>query len=317
VNPPVLGLGLNGVGQSIYVGPFAPDPDNTCEWKVWLGDCWDVNATPGGIVMGGFVPGSNPPVCCIRSFTYFQIGGPTNDICGDVFLDSNGNGAKDPGEGGVSGITVKLSGPSGPASVQTDANGHYCFLDVTPGDYTVMLDLTGSPLMPTTPTMAAVVANGCADGTAPDFGLKPPTANCDGHTPGFWSNKNGLKRINDNNIFPTMGALCLVDGSGNLFIPNNANQWKSWLLGGNAVNMAYMLSVQLAAMWCNVQSGFVSGDCMVDGGSLGNITINSLIAQAVASLCAHPLTLSGSPWRAEQEALKNALDKANNNINWL
>jgi hypothetical protein len=56
---------------------------------------------------------------------------------------------------------------------------------------------------------------------------------------------------------------------------------------------------------------------MVDGGSLGNITINSLIAQAVASLCAHPLTLSGSPWRAEQEALKNALDKANNNINWL
>jgi hypothetical protein len=39
--------------------------------------------------------------------------------------------------------------------------------------------------------------------------------------------------------------------------------------------------------------------------------------QAVASLAVYPNTPSGHPQRAAQEALKNALDAANNNQNWL
>ncbi len=39
--------------------------------------------------------------------------------------------------------------------------------------------------------------------------------------------------------------------------------------------------------------------------------------RAVLSLIAHPYTGPCSPYRREQEILKNALDAANNNLNWL
>ncbi len=88
--------------------------------------------------------------------------------------------------------------------------------------------------------------------------------------------------------------------------------------------MAYMLSVQLAAMELNVLNTFVSGTalvyetCLMDYGySTGFISINDLMAAADAELCAHPVTKSGSPDRAKQECLKNALDDANNNKNFV
>jgi hypothetical protein len=69
-------------------------------------------------------------------------------------------------------------------------------------------------------------------------------------------------------------------------------------------------------MYCNTLAGFVDLDCMTHSPGLGNQTISQLLQQAITSLAAHPYTPKGSPWRAEQEALKSALDAANNNLNW-
>jgi hypothetical protein len=41
------------------------------------------------------------------------------------------------------------------------------------------------------------------------------------------------------------------------------------------------------------------------------------MAEAAAELCAHGYTVSGDPNRNYQESLKNALDKANNNLNFV
>jgi len=78
-----------------------------------------------------------------------------------------------------------------------------------------------------------------------------------------------------------------------------------------------MLSAQLVAMWCSIAVGNVGGGALISDPVLGNVSIGSVVAQAIASLAAHPFTPSGSPFRAEQTALKNALDRANNNQNWL
>src|SRR5438093_2791256 len=88
--------------------------------------------------------------------------------------------------------------------------------------------------------------------------------------------------------------------------------------------MAYMLSAQLAAMELNVSHGFVSGSslvyeaCLKDFGyPTGFISINALMTAANNALCADGYTPSGNPDRALQECLKNALDDANNNKNFV
>lgn len=50
-----------------------------------------------------------------------------------VWEDSNQNGAQEPGEPNLSGVTVTLSGPTGTSSTTTDATGHYSFTNLLPG----------------------------------------------------------------------------------------------------------------------------------------------------------------------------------------
>ena len=82
-----------------------------------------------------------------------------------------------------------------------------------------------------------------------------------------------------------------------------------------------MLSAQLAATELNVNSGKVNGGSNVYapgvGSGAGFITINALMTAANTELGLHGSVLSGSPYRAYQEALKTALDKSNNDQNFV
>ncbi len=64
---------------------------------------------------------------------------PTDGLIGDkIFLDYNGNGAPDPGEG-IEGVTVELYDANGNlvATTETDENGMYYFGNLPGDDYTV------------------------------------------------------------------------------------------------------------------------------------------------------------------------------------
>jgi hypothetical protein len=157
-----------------------------------------------------------------------------------------------------------------------------------------------------------------------------------GLTLGFWSNKNGqaLENCPD---FTFLNTLCLVANAGGGHLTFGActtssglsadkTALNSWLLNANATNMAYMLSAQLAAMELNVRHNKLTGGgsalvyepCLKNYGySTGVISINDLMTLANNLLCANPITLSGNPARAEQECVKNALDDANNNRNFI
>ncbi|MCI9888961.1 carboxypeptidase regulatory-like domain-containing protein [Micrococcales bacterium 31B] len=56
-----------------------------------------------------------------------------------VWEDKNGNGVQDQGEPGVAGVTVNLLDKDGAVidTTTTDAEGHYIFTDLQPGDYVV------------------------------------------------------------------------------------------------------------------------------------------------------------------------------------
>ncbi|MFP6904588.1 MAG: SdrD B-like domain-containing protein, partial [Verrucomicrobiota bacterium] len=62
---------------------------------------------------------------------------PPATISGTVVKDLNANGQVDGGEGGLSGATVSLSGPSGSFQVTTGSSGNFTFTDLKQGTYTL------------------------------------------------------------------------------------------------------------------------------------------------------------------------------------
>ena len=135
------------------------------------------------------------------------------------------------------------------------------------------------------------------------------TVPSNGKTLGFWSNRNGQALVGAGDL-AALVALNLRNKSGTGFDPANYAALRTWLLNGDAVNMAYMLSVQLAAMKLNVYNGIVNGNGYYVSASM---TINQIMDAANTSLGTYGVTLSGHPQRASQEQLKNWLDELNNN----
>lgn len=143
-----------------------------------------------------------------------------------------------------------------------------------------------------------------------------------GYTLGFWSNKNGQARMTSYGMASALGFLSglnLRNYDGTPFDPASYAAFRTWLLNGNAVNMAYMLSVQLAAMELNVLTGSVSGAALVYApgsqyaNAAGFVDVATLMAEANTSLANDNLTWAGIPARAYQAYLKSALDAGNNN----
>jgi hypothetical protein len=189
---------------------------------------------------------------------------------------------------------------------------------VATGDYIVTeCDPVETNWLHTTPSIVNV--NVPEGGATVEFGNVCLGAG-GGLTLGFWSNKNGLALANADD-YALLSALCLRNADGTDFDPVNDAGFRNWILSANATNMAYMLSAQLAAMELNVYNGFVSGNAIIAVSTLvdpdGFATVNEVMAAANTALCADGITLSGDPNRALQEALKTALDKANNNQNFV
>jgi hypothetical protein len=315
--PAVYGLGLNGVGQSILLQPFGTNPNEPCRFKAWYGDDWDL--TNGSenpyLLRGGF--STTLGRCAVRSYEAFRIGdGTGSDVAGDVFLDANRDGDRDAGENGLAGWQVRLVTGSTSVLATTDQNGHYVFADVTAASYTVELVLSPGYIATTAGQFAIEVCS-CGNVAVGDFGVAPQMMNCEGHTIGFWRNRNGLALVQQHNILATLPALYLRNLCGQHVSPGTLSAWRCYLQNANSWNMAYMLSAQLAAMHCNVMAGFVDPNCMIHDCHLGNITIGELMQRSILSLMAHGYTPVCSPWRNEQARLKTALDNANNNRNWL
>jgi hypothetical protein len=257
---------------------------------------------------------------------------------GGKYYDANINGKWDSGEAGIAGWAIdyhdEVSG-----TVATEANGKFT-LTLIADTYLFeeRLPFNGNVWHQTGNTVDQTSVTGGASATLADkkytvvavddstvsglyFGNVCVGAG-GGHTLGFWSNKNGQALI-DSGDLQALRDLNLYTWPSTVFDPTTKAQVRTWLLNGTATNMAIMLSVQMAATVLNIRNGFVNSGAIVyapgtnsaDGN--GFASLSALITEANTSLATNASVLSDNPERAHQEALKNAFDAANNNLNFL
>ena len=256
-------------------------------------------------------------------------------VSGGKYYDANTNGMRDEGEPGLASWMIDYSAGE-ITRILTEADGTfrlelpadtYTFAEVMPS-YTPAWRQTGNLIDQTTTTGGAIATLNwdmsytvaVVDGSEVSglwFG-NVCLGSGGGRTLGFWSNKNGALLTSANDLM-MLSALNLRSADGSDFDPAGHMALAAWLLAAKATNMANMLSAQLAAMAMNVAEGFVSGGALVyapgsrTANANGFTTVQALVDEADASLALHANTPSGHAERAYQEALKNALDNANNN----
>jgi hypothetical protein len=94
----------------------------------------------------------------------------TASISGSKFNDANGNGVRDAGEAGVSGITINLAGPNSLIrTTTTDASGNFTFSSLPAGAFTIS-EVVPPGFAQTTPGGAGTIAVTLAAGqTATGF----------------------------------------------------------------------------------------------------------------------------------------------------
>jgi hypothetical protein len=283
----------------------------------------------------------SPSDCKYDAFKVQAGGGvkPFGVVSGMKYYDANTNGQWDSGEPGISGWLIDFTdGVSG--TLTTDSSGMFS-VTLNPAKYTFAERVAGSPWMQTgnlvdqslttggaTVTLnvdksytVELVDNSTASGLY--FGNVCLGAG-GGHTLGFWSNKNGQKIMNsDPSVFAFLSSLNLRKADGTNFDPPDYSTFRTWLLNASATNMAYMLSAQLAAMELNVRYRFVNGNALIyapgtnRANANGFATVNDVMAEANTELGVHGTAYSGDAWRSYQEALKTALDNANNNLTFV
>jgi hypothetical protein len=281
-------------------------------------------------------------------------------ISGRKFYDANANGTQDAGEPGIPGWKISVMDASGAvATTFTDANGDFLF-HAPVGSYTVAEVLPpGVNWVAITPLSSNVSVTPGACGPVCLFGnacIVPPA---NGFTIGFWANPNGKTVLgaNDPAWRTALNSCNLRNANGSSYtVPAGPFStvyisFRTWLQGAGAVNMAYMLSAQLAATTLDVQlqnlkdsSGIVVPACLVTAAGAnvvktlglpiipgplgvpactgnncasgnGFVTIGTLRAMAKASLLANPNTTATGTARTYQESLKVLLDQINNNGN--
>jgi hypothetical protein len=327
-HPTVASL-CGGVG--VQMAPFNDTPNNGGVYKAWVTRKSDYLANGNT-----FSPGSTKT-------DNFRVKQPsyvpeTADLNVYKFYDRNANGVWDGNDIPLFGwqmttTSFDLTYNQTQFTQSPDGLTTFSNLDVTKNPYAVLEGTAGGtwhqsgaivdgvPLGIVNPVTGLNLVAG--NTTEVDFG-NYCTCHSGGKTLGFWSNINGQTKLNDggtmNPEFGLLNALHLRNANGSNFNLDLVNQtqaanyliFRSWLLNGTATNMAYMLSVQLAAMKLNIEAGYVNKNNFYApfGG-----TISELVTDADAALAADGFTPSGDPNRALQEELKNYLDQLNNNAN--
>lgn len=257
--------------------------------------------------------------CALAGSAFAQTVNPNyGTVIAKKFYDRNANGVRDVGEPWLANWPMTLTSPDQSTNTKPSTavwsgllgGSGYSVLEGTPTQanwwQSAPTDGAGNPINPVDVTVVP-----CKTVTI-KFGNYCQKKS-GGRTPGFWSNRNGAATIADGgDSAPELGLLSslkLVDATGADFDPTSHAELNQWLLDGNAVNMAYMLSVHLAAMTLNIEANFVNDDAFyIPCGC----TVGELVADAQAALLADQNTPSGDPNRDTQEDLKDWLDELNN-----
>jgi hypothetical protein len=338
---------------TVLLWPFLQTPNNGGVYKAWIStDPTFTNSTTKTDNFKCIQPGGPPP-CDPNVDPTCQEPPPNVDILGTKFYDANANGVQDAGETGIDNWLISVAPNAQDGSGNDTISCTYTSGNPL-GQYDFSVDLNTSftiteadALTPTTwhHTTATSGQVNSGDGTVdpvqgPNFGNVCLGGNGGGLTLGFWSNNNGQAILKNSGYssFNVLNGLNLVNATGThvtfALSSTGYSAFRSWLLGANATNMAYMLSAQLAAMELNVFYNKVNGsanvfsglpvpDCFSGAGEVaptasGFIRLSDLMNDANLELSATGgnYTVASGTQRSCEDYKKTALDSANNNLNF-
>jgi len=336
-----------GNQQSVGVYTFTITLAGQCQ-TMPIEYCTQKNDAPGNFPGTGFFAqnfngtGGGGHVGHLRTATF-----TTDDTCTETGLDTTCTGVVcDPASLKV----TKFYDTNGGLTDQTGkpplANWPFCLTSVTDPDFAPVTQYTGTGGTTTFSNLGPgtyIVTEGMGDGTWQNS-LNQSTITIDhcgqnaaavfgnfctvpsgGLTLGFWSNKNGCKILTGSTtgttLYPAvvtlLNSFCArnADGSGHTFT-SSYSAFRTWLLGGTATNMAYMLSAQLATLELDVNDGVPPNK--VDGNAFdlcSHMTINALMTDAKTLLCDPNggYTIAGNPLRGSEQVDKDCIDALNNN----
>jgi hypothetical protein len=195
----------------------------------------DDTSLPGGLTPTYDLDGVATPHAALVTVTGGQnrtdvdFGYQGDASLGDrVWLDGNGNASQDPGEPGITGVTVQLYDDVGTliTATVTGANGHYSFDHLPEGTYTVKIDPATLPA-DATPTydfdgigtpneVDFISAPAGTTNTDIDFGYRTPTAATASVGDRVWNDVNG-DGVQDANETGLNGVtIQLLDAANNL-----------------------------------------------------------------------------------------------------
>jgi len=144
---------------------------------------------------------------------------------------------------------------------------------------------------------------------------------------GYWMSKSGQQTLENRGSMEytlmELRYLGLRNADGSDFDPWTYVQLREWMKNANASNMAYMLSAQTATLFLNMQVGFVNWNSILytpNIGSLGEGNFSLVWETVMAAnnnLYSNGYTPAHHTSRSYQEILKNTLNQANNNVNFV
>lgn len=185
-----------------------------------------------------------------------------------AYFDANGNGRQDlpvatTGESGVPGVKLGLTNGASSA----DGSGTAVF-NVAPGAHSVSVTVpTG--WINTTETFARLTVDSTNYSVTATLGLLFLCKPSRGLPPTFWAGASGANVLNANPGWPTLlnGLTCLRNADGSLHTFTDLDDLRVWLSSVTPVNMAYLLSVHLAANVLSSSYNGLGGTVFVSGGT--------------------------------------------------
>ena len=134
-----------------------------------------------------------------------------------VWNDQDGDAIQDPGEPGISGVTVRLTrSDSSVLTAVTNSNGDYDFTNLASGSYTATVDVASIPALYkfiTTPELVALALNNGQDYNAADFGLKAQSSSI-GDTIWYDADGDGRQDVGEPGLGNISLDFYLDDGDG-------------------------------------------------------------------------------------------------------
>jgi hypothetical protein len=329
---------------TVQLAPFGPTDNPGGEYKVYLIPIGSGTIDTDGLHLLFSDKDAKTDNFKVLCSTTGGCGGQPQQpmISGYKWYDTNTNGVYDSGEPVIPGWRINATdgstnlmswtytGANGYYTIPADSNNTYTIAEIFPNSTWIATACVGAASQSggasticNSNTSASVSTGTTTNILGPNFG-NVCTGAGGGLTLGFWSNPNGQRILSsDSGWAAFLDALNLRGATGATFDPSTLSGFKSWLLSATATNMAYMLSAQLATMELNVRENDVSASSLIyapgtsSANAAGFATVAAIMTEANNELGLHGSTLSGSLYRNYQQSLKNALDQANNNFNFV